>query len=50
LPVRIWTDLRFELSPTIAPISTLMVVLTTVAMIVAEALRRRASRLKANET
>jgi putative spermidine/putrescine transport system permease protein len=50
LPVRIWTDLRFELSPTIAPISTLMVVLTTVAMIVAEALRRRASRLKANVT
>jgi putative spermidine/putrescine transport system permease protein len=46
LPVRIWTDLRFELSPTIAPISTLMVALTTAAMIVAEILRRRTERLK----
>jgi putative spermidine/putrescine transport system permease protein len=47
LPVRIWTDLRFELSPTIAPISTLMVVATTVAMIVAEVLRHRTARRKA---
>lgn len=41
LPVRIWTDLRFELSPTIAPIATLMVALTTIAMVAAEILRRR---------
>jgi putative spermidine/putrescine transport system permease protein len=47
LPVRIWTDLRFELSPTIAPISTLMVVVTTVAMGAAEILRRRTARLQA---
>lgn len=48
LPVRIWTDLRFELSPTIAPISTLMVVITTIAMAVAELLRRRTARLKSS--
>jgi putative spermidine/putrescine transport system permease protein len=44
LPVRIWSDLRFELNPTIAAISTLMVVLTTVAMVLAEMLRRRSAR------
>jgi putative spermidine/putrescine transport system permease protein len=44
LPVRIWSDLRFELNPTIAAISTLMVVVTTVAMVFAEMLRRRSAR------
>jgi len=46
LPVRIWTDLRFELSPVIAPISTLMVAFTVVAMGVAEFLRRKAVQQK----
>lgn len=44
LPVRIWSDLRFELTPTIAAISTLMVVVTTVAMAFVEMLRRRSAR------
>lgn len=44
LPVRIWSDLRFELNPTIAAVSTLMVVVTTIAMVLAEMLRRRSAR------
>lgn len=45
LPIRIWSDLRFELDPTIAAISTLLAAVTTVAMIAADVLRRRANRL-----
>ncbi len=41
LPVRIWNDLRFELNPTIAAISIFFVAITTVAMTLAELLRRR---------
>ncbi len=44
LPIRIWSDLRFELDPTIAAISTLLIVFTTAAMIVADRLRRRSAR------
>lgn len=42
LPMRIWNDLRFEINPTIAAISVLFVLITTLAMSVAELLRRRA--------
>jgi len=41
LPVRIWNDLRFEINPTVAAISILFVSVTTVAMTIAELLRRR---------
>lgn len=44
LPVRIWNDLRFEINPTIAAISTFFVVVTVLAMGLAEYLRARASR------
>jgi putative spermidine/putrescine transport system permease protein len=44
LPVRIWTDLRFELSPVIAPISTIMVLFTVIAMAAAEYLRRKSTQ------
>ncbi len=42
LPVQIWADLRYELNPTIAAVSILLVVMATVAMTLAELLRRRA--------
>ncbi|MDN2567630.1 ABC transporter permease [Aquibium sp. A9E412] len=44
LPVRIWNDLRFEINPTIAAISTLFVIVTAAAMALAEFLRLRATR------
>jgi putative spermidine/putrescine transport system permease protein len=44
LPMRIWNDLRFEINPTIAAISVLFVLITTLAMSVAELLRRRAQQ------
>lgn len=44
LPVRIWNDLRFEINPTIAAISTFLVIVTTAAMALAEFLRLRTIR------
>ena len=41
LPVRIWTDLQFELNPVIASVSILFIVVTTVGMSIAEYLRRK---------
>ena len=43
LPVRIWSDLQQFINPTIAAVSTIFIVATTVAMIVAEILRRRSA-------
>lgn len=48
LPVRIWNDLRFEINPTIAAISTVFVVVTTLAMGLAEFMRVRATRNQGN--
>lgn len=48
LPVRIWNDLRFEINPTIAAISTFFVVVTALAMGLAEFLRARANRRQGN--
>jgi putative spermidine/putrescine transport system permease protein len=45
LPMRIWADLRLELRPTIAAVSSLLIILTTVAMLLAELLRRRTASL-----
>lgn len=44
LPMRIWNDLRFEINPTIAAVSVFFVMVTTLAMTVAELLRRRADK------
>ncbi len=44
LPVRLWNDLRFQINPTIAAISTILIVFSTLAMGVAEMFRQRASR------
>lgn len=44
LPMRIWSDLRFEINPTIAAISVFFVTVTTAAMGLAEILRRRGAK------
>lgn len=41
LPVRIWSDLRFELNPVVTAISTVLMVLATAGMAFAEWLRKR---------
>ncbi len=43
LPMRIWADLRLEVSPTVAAVSAILIVATTVAMVGAEILRRRSA-------
>ncbi len=44
LPVRVWTTLRQDLTPVIAAVSTLFVVLTIVLMVAAALIRRGSSR------
>ena len=44
LPMRIWADLRLDISPVVAAVSGLLIVVTTIAMACAEILRRRAVR------
>ncbi len=46
LPMRIWADLRLEISPTVAAVASLLIVATTIAMIGAELLRRRAASVQ----
>lgn len=41
LPVRIWSDLQHFINPTIAAVSTIFIVGTTLAMTLAELMRRR---------
>lgn len=41
LPMRIWADLRLELRPTIAAVSSLLIVVTTLGMGLAELYRRK---------
>jgi putative spermidine/putrescine transport system permease protein len=47
LPKRIWEAVKFELDPSLTAVSTLLIVLTILALGIAE-LSRRASRLEAN--
>jgi putative spermidine/putrescine transport system permease protein len=42
LPVRMWAGIRFELNPTLAAISTILVVISAVVFSIFELLRRRA--------
>jgi putative spermidine/putrescine transport system permease protein len=44
LPVRMWTELQFEIDPTISAVSILLILLTTAGMGLAEMLRRRVGR------
>lgn len=44
LPVRIWSDLQHFINPTIAAVSTIFIIATTVAMTGAEILRRRSEQ------
>lgn len=48
LPMRIWADLRLELRPTIAAVSSLLIIITTLGMGAAEILRRRGAALSGN--
>ncbi|WP_139280611.1 ABC transporter permease [Shimia gijangensis] len=43
LPVRIWSDLQHFINPTIAVVSSIFIIATTLAMITAEILRRRSA-------
>ena len=47
LPRKMWESIRFEIDPTIAAVSTILVVLTGALFVSAELLRRRAERLRA---
>ena len=44
LPVRMWQDLRLEINPTIATISTFFIILSIAALLSAEWIRRRAEK------
>jgi putative spermidine/putrescine transport system permease protein len=46
LPMRIWADLKLDVSPTVAAVSSVLIVATTVAMVGAELLRRRAAGVR----
>lgn len=46
LPRKMWNALRFEIDPTIAAVSTLLIALTTTLFVTTELLRRRAERLR----
>jgi len=46
LPRKMWESIRFEIDPTIAAVSTMLIVLTGVLFLSAELLRRRSERLR----
>ena len=46
LPRRMWEGIRFEIDPTIAAVSTILVALTSGLLLSAELLRRRSARLR----
>jgi putative spermidine/putrescine transport system permease protein len=43
LPMRIWADLKLDVSPTVAAVASILIVVTTAAMVGAELLRRRSA-------
>ena len=47
LPRKMWESIRFEIDPTIAAVSTMLIVLTGTLFLSAELLRRRSERLRA---
>lgn len=48
LPRRMWDQIRFNIEPTIAAVSTLLIVLTTLLLFSTEMLRRRSARLRSH--
>jgi putative spermidine/putrescine transport system permease protein len=46
LPRRMFDEIRYEIDPTIAAVSSLLILTTTVLMLTAELLRRRSQRLR----
>jgi putative spermidine/putrescine transport system permease protein len=48
LPRKMWESIRFEIDPTIAAVSTILVVLTGALFLTAELLRRRSLRLRSS--
>ncbi|WP_314963710.1 ABC transporter permease [Bradyrhizobium cosmicum] len=46
LPRRMWDDLRFQLNPTIAAVSTLTIILTALLLAIAHLMRSRTEQLK----
>ena len=46
LPRRMWEQIRFDIDPTLASVSTLLITITTSLMVGAELLRRRSERLR----
>jgi putative spermidine/putrescine transport system permease protein len=46
LPRKMWDSIRFEIDPTIAAVSTILVALTAALFVAAELLRRRSERLR----
>jgi putative spermidine/putrescine transport system permease protein len=48
LPTRIWNDLLFEINPTVAAVSVFFIFITTLAMTLAEILRRRGEKQNAS--
>ncbi|MFI4986246.1 MAG: ABC transporter permease [Alphaproteobacteria bacterium] len=46
LPRKMWQSIRFEIDPTIAAVSTLLIVFTGALFVTAELLRRRSERLR----
>ena len=46
LPRKMWESIRFEIDPTIAAVSTILVVLTGALFLSAELLRQRSERLR----
>jgi putative spermidine/putrescine transport system permease protein len=48
LPRKMWESIRFEIDPTIAAVSTILIVLTGVLFLSAELLRQRSERLRSS--
>jgi putative spermidine/putrescine transport system permease protein len=46
LPRKMWQSIRFEIDPTIAAVSTILIVFTAALFLAAELLRRRSERLR----
>jgi putative spermidine/putrescine transport system permease protein len=43
LPMRLWANMKLDISPVIAPIATILIVVTIICLLFAEFIRGRAS-------
>jgi putative spermidine/putrescine transport system permease protein len=46
LPLQMWTNLRYNINPTILAIATLIILLSVVMLLTLELLRRRNAKLR----